>query len=363
MGRGGRDRSRLLRGRDLAAAERALADGAGKDPTADPAPVGVRGGQPPGAGTRRTDPDGLLAGGFVVALVLAGFALLQRAQAEQNATLADQQRQVAEEQRAEAEANADLAFGRELAHAALERLDTDPESRSSSRSRASASRGPRRPTRPSAARCRARRCARSIATTSDGSRSPGSRPMPATPSRVASAGRSGPSTPLGRRRPCVWAPRPGASRASRSATRVARPRHERGRPRPRMGHHRRRAAAGRAGGRGRGVHGVRRPAATLVHRRRPGWPDCRVRPADRRAAGDLPVGRGRRRRVGGQPGWTRVAVAAGYDLAVREWSTADSIAPPHVQGRNGPRRDPRLYRGLASPWPPAAMTGSPGPWT
>ena len=127
-GRGrARPRPGLLHGRDLAVAERALADGAGKDPRPTPLQsayvAASRRAQERGERIR----TGLLAGGFVIALVLAGFALLQRAQAEQNATIADQQRQVAEEQRAEAEANADLAFGRELAHAALERLDTDPE--------------------------------------------------------------------------------------------------------------------------------------------------------------------------------------------------------------------------------------------
>ena len=122
----GRERSRLLRGRDLGRAEQAVAR-ADRDPRPTPLQTSYvlasRASERRGARIRTA----LLSGGLVVALVLAGFALLQRNTAEQNATLAEQQRQVAEEQRAEAEANADLAFGRELAHAALEQLDTDPE--------------------------------------------------------------------------------------------------------------------------------------------------------------------------------------------------------------------------------------------
>ena len=122
----GKERSRLLRGRDLGRAEQAVAR-ADRDPRPTPLQTSYvlasRASERRGARIRTA----LLSGGLVVALVLAGFALLQRNTAEQNATLAEQQRQVAEEQRAEAEANADLAFGRELAHAALEQLDTDPE--------------------------------------------------------------------------------------------------------------------------------------------------------------------------------------------------------------------------------------------
>ena len=98
----GRERSRLLRGRDLGRAEQAIAR-ADRDParrrsrprTCWPAAQAER----RGARIR----SALLSGGLVVALVLAGFALLQRSEAQQNATLADQQRQVAEEQRGEAE--------------------------------------------------------------------------------------------------------------------------------------------------------------------------------------------------------------------------------------------------------------------
>ena len=98
----GKERSRLLRGRDLGRAEQAIAR-VDRDPRPTPLQTSYvlasRAAERRGARIRTA----VLSGGLVVALVLAGFAILQRNTAEQNATLADQQRQVAEEQRAEAE--------------------------------------------------------------------------------------------------------------------------------------------------------------------------------------------------------------------------------------------------------------------
>ena len=96
------ERSRLLRGRDLDAAEAALARA-----SRDPRPTALQTAYV--LASRRAERRGSrlrtagLSGGLVAALVLAGFALLQRSAAETNATLADQQRQAAESNAAEAD--------------------------------------------------------------------------------------------------------------------------------------------------------------------------------------------------------------------------------------------------------------------
>lgn len=129
----GKERSRLLRGRDLERAEQAVA-AANRNPSPTSLQTAYvlasRQAERRGARIRTA----VLSGGLVVAIVLAGFALLQRNAAEQNAQAAEQQRQAADEQRQLADQNArtaeqqaTLAQARELTAASGRSISTDPE--------------------------------------------------------------------------------------------------------------------------------------------------------------------------------------------------------------------------------------------
>lgn len=125
---GGRDRSRLLRGRDLELSERWItraAEHAEPRPTPLQADYILASRRAATRGQRRA-----LAGLGIVGvaiLSLAIVALVQRGEAERQAAVAAQERDIADTQRQAAEERARVARSRELAAAAERQLALDPE--------------------------------------------------------------------------------------------------------------------------------------------------------------------------------------------------------------------------------------------
>jgi WD40 repeat protein len=129
-----KDRSHLLRGSDLSAAEAWLGAAAGKEPAPTPSHTAYVLASRKAAGRRQRTTIGAVAIALVLSLVLSVVAVIQRGEAIDQRTAAEAAQAEAEEQRATAERNeataeeqADLALSRQLASQALLNLERQPD--------------------------------------------------------------------------------------------------------------------------------------------------------------------------------------------------------------------------------------------